>query len=165
MDQLDLAKSDLDKKGYWLAALCAGILGFVLNQCKESASTEEVFLYLLTIPFLFMGLIYAVLSLILKGYGPKGLSPKIAFGKFKDINPPEKNMKLLWNHTLTEYGANINTNYNNNKVKIRHINTSTGWIRFSVGFLINAYSFPLSFPLFMKLSSHIQAWACSSAGL
>ena len=159
IDQLDLAKSDLDKKGQWLAAFCIAILGFVLNQLKESASSEEMILYLLTIPFPLAGFIYAALSLNIKFYGPKGLPPEIAIGKFKDITSEER-MKSLLYYTLTGYHSKIDTSMNSNNEKIDHIKKSLKSIAIGAGFLILAYSFPLSFPLFVKTSSQIQAWVC-----
>ena len=162
IDQLDLAKSDLDRKGYWLAAFCIGALGFVLNEWKESAFIEEMILYLATIPFLFIGLIYAVRSLGLKSYGPKGLPPGIAVGKsFKDINHSGERMSLLLYHTLTEYLGKIDTSGKSNEVKVDDIKVAMKWIVIGAVLLTCAFLFPL----FVKLSSQIQAWAHLLAGL
>ena len=160
IDQLDLAKSDLDKKGQWLVAFCIAILGFVLNQLKESASIEETVLYFLTIPFSLAGFIYAALSLRLKDYGPKGLLPEIAIGKFKDITSEERMQSLLY-YMLTQYGPRIYTSGKSNDEKASHIEKSFKSIVIGLGFLAIA----LLFPVFVEISSQIQAWACLSAGL
>ena len=160
IDQLDLAKSDLDKKGQLLAAFCIAILGFVLNQLKESASSEEMILYLLTIPFPLAGFIYAALSLRLKDYGPKGLLPETAIRKFKDITSEERMQSLLY-YMLTQYGPRIYTSGKSNDEKASHIKKSFKSIVIGLGFLAIA----LLFPVFVEISSQIQAWACLSAGL
>ena len=166
IDQLDLAKSDLDKKGQLLAVFCVGALGFVLSEWKESASIEEMILYLATIPFLLAGLMFAARSLGLKNYGPKGLYPKIAIGKsvgesFKDIDGSKEKTELLLYRTLTQYSKKIATSERSNDVKVDDIKMAIGLIVIGAVSLISASLFPV----FAEISSRIQAWACLLAGL
>ena len=154
LDDVNLAKSELEKKAIWLAIFCAGGIAFISKELG-SVTVEGVVLRLLTIFSLLISVFLIVSSLKLRNYGVKGLPPYIAVGEWLDNKYNcNENMRALLHYALIEYDERIATGEQSNKVKVHDLKWAMLWTAISAGFLISA----TLFPLFMEIKIPIRAW-------
>ena len=153
LDDVNLTKSELEKKAIWLAIFCAGGIAFISKELG-SVTVEEVVLRLLTICFLLASVLPIASSLKLSNYGAKGLPPYITVGEWLDKGDSKENMtsSLLY-HALIEYNERIVVGEASNNAKGRNFKRAMVWTAIGAGFLISA----ILFPLFMEIGNHIRA--------